>query len=139
MPTPTKHGNYNRKGVSKKAGDGLATVLKRRLASAKASRGGPDYRNKARGAGGDSLVTTLNKAERLPTLTAKPYGFNRNLPTAAGEQPCRPSLSRMVGGPVNPDWLDWYMGFPIGWSALQPLGKRRFQQWLQQHGIYSEE
>ncbi len=29
LPTPTVHGNYNRKGASKTSGDGLATVLRR--------------------------------------------------------------------------------------------------------------
>jgi len=47
--TPTLCGNYNRKGVSKKSGDGLAT---------------------------------------------------------------------QVGGPLNPTWVEWLMGFPLGWTGL---------------------
>ncbi|KKM98589.1 hypothetical protein LCGC14_1156520, partial [marine sediment metagenome] len=145
MPTPTKHGNYNRKGASKHSGDGLSTVLKRRLPTAKATHGGPDYQCKARGAGGDSLVTTLNKAQRLPTLTAT-GGSNRSTPAKDGTpSPLRPNIKTILKhsaptltGPVNPDWLDWYMGFPIGWSGLKPLAKRRFQQWCEQHGICSE-
>ena len=31
LPTPTVNGNYNRKGVSKTSGDGLATVVRRML------------------------------------------------------------------------------------------------------------
>lgn len=27
---------------------------------------------------------------------------------------------RLVGYNVNPVWLDWLMGFPIGWTDLQP-------------------
>lgn len=23
-------------------------------------------------------------------------------------------------GPLNPEWCEWYMGFPIGWTALEP-------------------
>ena len=48
--------------------------------------------------------------------------------------PKRPSLRGHLGGSPNPDWLDWYVGLPIGWSGLQPLGTYKFQQWLKQHG-----
>lgn len=50
LPTLTRKGNYNRKGASKKSGDGLATRL---------------------------------------------------------------------GGPPNPEWLEWFMGYPVGWT--EPL------------------
>jgi len=39
------------------------------------------------------------------------------------------------GGKLNPDWVEWLMGWPIGWTDLQPLGMDRFQQWLRQHSI----
>lgn len=29
---------------------------------------------------------------------------------------------------------EWMMGYPIGWTDLEPLATDRFQQWLQQHG-----
>jgi hypothetical protein len=31
------------------------------------------------------------------------------------------SLPREIGGQLNPTWVEWLMGFPLGWSALQPL------------------
>ena len=42
--------------------------------------------------------------------------------------------SGVSGGPLNPDWCDWFMGFPIGWTALEPLGMHKFQAWLVSHG-----
>jgi DNA (cytosine-5)-methyltransferase 1 len=57
-PTPTVHGNYNRKGLSKDSGDGLATAVRRNNATP---------------------------------------------------------------GPLNPEWVEWLMGWPTGWTALQPL------------------
>lgn len=36
--------------------------------------------------------------------------------------------------PTNQEWL---MGWPIGWTATQPLGMDRFQSWLQQHSASS--
>ena len=43
-------------------------------------------------------------------------------------------LATVVGGPLNPDWCEWVMGFPIGWSASAPLATDRFQRWLLAHG-----
>ena len=41
---------------------------------------------------------------------------------------------RAGGGPLNPNWVEWLMGWPIGHTALGPLEMDRFQQWQQQHG-----
>jgi hypothetical protein len=30
-------------------------------------------------------------------------------------------LAAQVGGPLNPDWVEWLMGWPIGWTDLKPL------------------
>ena len=40
------------------------------------------------------------------------------------------------GGKLNPDWVEWLMGFPIGWTESSALETRRFQQWLNSHGRY---
>jgi len=48
-------------------------------------------------------------------------------------------LSHQVGGRLNPRWIEWLMGWPIGWTGLHPLGMDKFQQWLEQHGICSRE
>jgi len=39
----------------------------------------------------------------------------------------------LLGGFVNPNWKDWFMGFPIGWTAIEPLATRLFLQWLRSH------
>jgi DNA (cytosine-5)-methyltransferase 1 len=57
-PTPTVKGNYNKKGLSSKSGDGLATAV------AKETKG---------------------------------------------------------KGKLNPDWVEWLMGWPIGWTDLEPI------------------
>ena len=38
------------------------------------------------------------------------------------------------GGTLNPEWCEWFMGWPIGWTALQPLETDRFRSWLRAHG-----
>lgn len=40
---------------------------------------------------------------------------------AGWDRPGRP-LSERVGGRLNPDWIEWLMGFPIRWTALEPSG-----------------
>ena len=37
------------------------------------------------------------------------------------------------GGQLNPPWVEWLMGWPIGWTALQPLEMDKYRQWQQQH------
>lgn len=31
------------------------------------------------------------------------------------------ALSTQAGGQLNPTWIEWLMGFPLGWTALPPL------------------
>ena len=31
-----------------------------------------------------------------------------------------PTLPDIVGGTPNPEWLEWLMGFPAGWTELEP-------------------
>ena len=38
------------------------------------------------------------------------------------------------GGKLNPRWVEWLMGWPIGWSSLERLGTDKFQSWLKTHG-----
>jgi len=35
---------------------------------------------------------------------------------------------------LNPSFAEWMMGFPIGWTDLQPLEMPRFQAWQHSHG-----
>lgn len=35
---------------------------------------------------------------------------------------------------LNPEFVEWMMGFPIGWTDLKPLEMDKFLQWLEQHG-----
>ena len=41
-----------------------------------------------------------------------------------------------VGGQLNPTWVEWLMGWPLGWTDLRPLETDRFREWQQQHGGY---
>ena len=39
---------------------------------------------------------------------------------------------------LNPSWVEWLMGWPIGWTDLKPLAMDKFQQWLRSHGNCSK-
>jgi hypothetical protein len=53
---------------------------------------------------------------------------------AAGGGPATP---RTKGPSLNPSWVEWLMGWPIGWTACEPLATDRFPQWLRSHGCCS--
>lgn len=40
-----------------------------------------------------------------------------------------------IGGALNPPWVEWLMGWPIGWTDLQPLATDRFHSWLRAHSL----
>lgn len=42
---------------------------------------------------------------------------------------------RLDTGSLNPDFIDWLMGSPVGWSGLRPLATDKFHRWLQLCGI----
>ena len=41
-----------------------------------------------------------------------------------------------TSGALNPPWVEWLMGWPLGWTDLKPLAMDKFQSWLKQHGRY---
>lgn len=109
-PTPTVCGNYNRKGASARSGDGLATAVSQRIyptATATAYKGWSPNHNRA------------DTDDRLD-YTIEREGFSHGQQTP----PKR----------LNPDWVEWLMGWPIGQTALKPLETGRFHEWRQQHG-----
>jgi hypothetical protein len=44
------------------------------------------------------------------------------------------NLGEVVGGQLNPTWVEWLMGWPLGWTDLKPLAMDKWRQWLEQHG-----
>jgi len=36
-------------------------------------------------------------------------------------------------GSLNPDWVEWLMGLPIGWTSLNPLEKEQYDKWLEKN------
>lgn len=71
---------------------------------------------------------------RTPTATDGNGGSQDPKKRKAGHHTIR--LRDRVGGPLNPEWVEWLMGWPIGWTDLQQLAMGKFQLWLQTHSDY---
>jgi len=51
------------------------------------------------------------------------------------EKNSRP-LSEQVGGQLNPTWVEWLMGWPLGWTDCAPLEMAKFLAWRRSLGDY---
>jgi hypothetical protein len=89
-PTPTLNGNYNRKGASATSGDGLATAVKM-WATPSAS----DNRDR-----GNRLTPAIKRR------------------IEKGKQVMLSMSVSETSGALNPTWVEWLMGFPLGWTDL---------------------
>lgn len=92
-----------------------------------------------------SLAAYVAHVERrmFPTPTATAYkGWSKNHNRANTNDRIDYTIEREAyeagqSGRLNPDWCEWLMGWPIGWTALKPLGTDRFQEWQQAHSCNS--
>lgn len=64
--------------------------------------------------------------EKTSSLTAYLLGVMFNL---SGDDP-RPKGSFLI----NPNFAEWMMGWPDGWTDLKELEMDKFQQWQEKHG-----
>jgi hypothetical protein len=78
---------------------------------------------------GDGLATAVLKCA---TPTASPWRSGK-ASQATMERNSRP-LSEQIGGSLNPTWVEWLMGWPLGWTDLKPLATDRFHSAQQPHG-----
>ena len=106
-PTPTVCGNYNRKGASATSGDGLATAV-RTWPTPQASD------NRDRG-------NISNPSIQRRIAMGKQIGLSM------------PVKEDATGGSLNPNWVEWLMGWPIGWTDCGASATDKFHLWRQQH------
>lgn len=50
----------------------------------------------------------------------------------------RYATRKLLGKKPTPTGVEWILGWPIGWTALQPLATDKIRYWLQSHGGYLE-
>ena len=79
----------------------------------KGSPSGPDYARAGRdGSGGDDLATAVARMWPTPTKAIADGGQT----SRSGKRKGEPLLAGMAGGQLNPTWVEWLMGFPLGWT-----------------------
>ena len=64
---------------------------------------------------------------------------NRKADTLASQIAELEGLQQTSTGRLNPPWVEWLMGWTIGWTDLKPLEMDRFREWQQQHSLYCVE
>jgi hypothetical protein len=79
---------------------------------------------------GYGLATAIALLPTLTTIGLNGGSNSRRATAKRGEPPTHL-------GPLNPDWCEWFMGFPIGWTVSTALEMLKFHEWQQQHSIYS--
>ena len=86
-------------------------------------------RKGASASSGDGLATAVLKCA---TPTARDWRSVK----ASEETHARNSrpLSEQIGGSLNPTWVEWLMGWPLGWTDLKPLETAKFPSALQPPG-----
>jgi hypothetical protein len=130
-PTTTVCGNHNMPGASKSAGWGSAEKLWPTPTASLASKGGRITPRKGREGG--TLIEAVS-SRMFPTPVADNTGHRKSKYAQGGT-----ALSTSVGGQLNPEWVEWLMGWPIGHTALEPLATAKYREWLQQHSSFSQE
>ncbi len=124
LPTLTVSGNWNKKGASQNSGDGLGTAL-RRLPTLLATdgdhgkmlptltksdgSGGPGHSKKR--TGGLNLRTALSEL-----LSSKDFPVSTQKRLQSPER----IQGQSVGHRLTPAFAEWWMGWPIEWTALKP-------------------
>lgn len=95
------------------------------------SHGGPNQRDSK---GNPSLA---NLAAKFPTPKSRDWK-GQSQRVIHGPMDSLANLDRgdgaPIGGQLNPSWVEWLMGWPIGWTDCEPLATDRFHEWLRLHG-----
>ena len=95
---------------------------------------------------GESLTTCLfrvnnNKQISLPNavkLATFPRQPAEGIDGGSGartllQQTAPEDANQMLGGQLNPTWVEWLMGWPIKWTDLKPLAMDKFLLWQLLH------
>lgn len=135
LPTPSA----SRYGRNKSPSPGAAERLS---LDAMAARGlwptptvsGNHNRKGASKTSGDGLATAVLKRGLWATPTAHDAKDTGTAPSEGRRN--SPCLAYQAGGKLNPEWVEWLMGWPIGQSGLKQLETVKFQAWRRSHGSF---
>lgn len=132
-PTATVCGNWNKKGASATSGDGLATFAMSVPTPTSSIRGDCESERRRNTPG------LVSHAISMPTPNASDNRDMGNMSSAATAR--RIAKGKQIGlsasvsdksGSLNPDWVEWLMWWPIGWTSLTVhLDSLGIAEWIQ--------
>jgi hypothetical protein len=69
-----------------------------------------------------------------------PYGLSASQRQGDGGSGARSMMTEeekkeLCGGQLNPTWVEWLMGWPLGWTDCAVSATDKFRQWQRSHGI----
>jgi hypothetical protein len=87
-----------------------------------------------------SRGTTLAGAVKLyPTVIASDWKLHSPAKQASNSRPLREVIGATDGGPLNPAWCEWLMGWPIGHTASAPSATAKSRSVRRSRGDFSED
>ncbi|CAJ3155739.1 Uncharacterised protein [Burkholderia pseudomallei] len=86
---------------------------------------------------------TVHGNHNMPCASASKGSSPAALKRKSGKDRSNDRIDHAVmasdGGQLNPEWVEWLMGWPIGHTALEPLETAKYREWLQQHSPFSSD
>lgn len=133
-PTPTR-ASADKEVVNSHRGANIVAVAKQMWATPRSTDGSHGGRVTPRKSKeGGNLIEAV-AARNFPTPSSRDWKssnasqetMNRN------SRPLNETVTQGAGGHLNPEWVEWLMGWPISWTSLAPLPKEHFDDWKAKH------
>jgi len=122
-PTPTTQDNVQIRGIGKAAGKSKrGTTLAGAVSMWPTPMAADSRGSSGRPAPGKQVQ--LVDAVKFATPLSRDYRSGK-ASQATHDKNSQP-LSEQIGGSLNPPWVEWLMGWPLGWTDLKPLATDRF-------------
>lgn len=86
-----------------------------------------DSRRLERGPNADGGPSLTEAVRTYPTPTVND---SKNNGGPSQMERNTPNLNAALGGQLNPPWVEWLMGWPLGWTELQPMPRATWLAWL---------
>jgi len=129
-PTPTTQDNPQIKGKDKRGTTLGGAVRMWPTPTVACATGGQT----SRGGNRKNELLLAGAATAFPTPKSRDWKGKSQRGNYGNTTDCLPNA--VHGGQLNPTWVEWLIGWPLGWTDLSALATDKFRQWLHSHGKY---